>query len=470
MPAVQDSSQILALDAVLSFVSSMTSRQESEEVATQSAATWPLDYPTIDSLVYSKGRKAAILAGAERFNAKPKDGMAYLEKEGFIDYSGKNGISKEKSIATFLKSCPRLDKKLLGDYISRPDNIQVLEAFLSLFDFRGKPVGEAIREMLESFRLPGESQQINRIAETFSKIYFNEAQPPEIASEDAVYVLTYSVIMLNTDLHNKQVKKRMALEDYRKNLRGVNDGQDFDPEYLSQIYDSIRRREIVMPEEHVGQLGFDFTWKELLRKSRTAGPLLEAHNSAVFDKAMFELAWRPVVAAIAHAFSTFQDEHLLERAISGFRQCAVLASRFGMVDMFDFMLRVLAGATGLLDASLPREMQIQGLQINGTPTVAIPNNAVVEVEDQKVTVSPLSVRFGMNFKGQLAAVVLFTIANGNGDAVRHGWAEIFEIFKNLFANSLLPPSMLEMTDFTSESGSVTIPLKPKKPAGPQHLA
>lgn len=37
------------------------------------------------------------------------------------------------------------------------------------------------------------------------------------------------------------------------------------------IYDGLRKREIVMPEEHTGQLGFDYAWKELLLRSKTAG-------------------------------------------------------------------------------------------------------------------------------------------------------------------------------------------------------
>jgi brefeldin A-resistance guanine nucleotide exchange factor 1 len=37
------------------------------------------------------------------------------------------------------------------------------------------------------------------------------------------------------------------------------------------IYDSLRKREIVMPEEHTGQLGFDYAWKELLLRSKHAG-------------------------------------------------------------------------------------------------------------------------------------------------------------------------------------------------------
>lgn len=39
------------------------------------------------------------------------------------------------------------------------------------------------------------------------------------------------------------------------------------------IYDSIRKREIVMPEEHTGQLGFEYAWKELLARSRVSGEI-----------------------------------------------------------------------------------------------------------------------------------------------------------------------------------------------------
>jgi brefeldin A-resistance guanine nucleotide exchange factor 1 len=454
-PLQQDSTQVLALDALLNFVGMMTARQEGLNGASD------IEDATIDNadgLAAQKGQKAAILAGAARFNAKPKDGLAFLEAQGFIDASGKNGETRAQSIAKFLKDCPRLDKKLLGDYISRPDNLEVLVAFINLFDFRDKSIAEALRELLETFRLPGESQQISRITETFASAYF-AVGPAEIRNEDAVYVLAYSVIMLNTDLHNPQNKRRMSVEDYRRNLRGVNDGKDFDPEYLGAIYDVIRKREIVMPEEHVGQLGFDYAWKELLRRSRKAGPLLLPHT-AVFDRAVFESCWRPVVASIAHAFSSYRDEHLLERAIGGFRQCAILASRFGMYELFDYMIQGLAGATGLLDDRVP----------GGG---ALTNNAVVDVDGQSITVSPLSVRFGANFKGQLAAVVLFTITNGNGNAIRAGWAPIFEIFKNLFVSSLLPAPLSHMHDFAKDGseaatpdGLIPIPLKPRKAPGP----
>lgn len=59
----------------------------------------------------------------------------------------------------------------------------------------------AIRLYLESFRLPGEAQKINRIMESFGK-HYHEQCPNLFKNADAVYILGYSVILLNTDQHN----------------------------------------------------------------------------------------------------------------------------------------------------------------------------------------------------------------------------------------------------------------------------
>ena len=82
----------------------------------------------------------------------------------------------------------------------------------------------------------------------------------------------------------------MTLEDYSRNVRGINDGESFSLEFVVRspptvfhvrailhlfhkqtIYDQIRKREIVMPEEHRGQVGFEYAWKELLTRSKQAG-------------------------------------------------------------------------------------------------------------------------------------------------------------------------------------------------------
>ncbi|KAH9946245.1 Sec7-domain-containing protein [Epithele typhae] len=433
----QQNAQYLSLDLILAFVGRMTTRAEG------ASETWPSSFPSIDQLQDTKAKKKLILTGTTRFNAKPKTGVAFLEEHKLI-YTDPDE-PRPVSLARFLKSSSRIDKRLLGDFISRPDNVDLLKAFLMLMDFQGRPVSEALREMLETFRLPGESQQINRITETFAEVYF-ATQPDEIKSQDAVYVLAYSIIMLNTDQHSPQIRKRMTLEDYTRNLKGVNEGTDFSPEFLYNTYESIRRNEIIMPEEHTGQLGFEYAWKELLARTRQAGDFLSC-NTAMFDADMFKSVWRSVVSAIAYAFITFDDDYVIERAIAGFRQCATLARHFDMPDVFDYIVASLSQATSLLSE---------------TQYSQVPNYPVVDVDGQSITVSSLSVKFGTNFKGQLAAVVLFNIVNGNANALREAWTQIFEMFQTLFLHSLLPTRMLQMEDFLG--GASIIPLRRAQPA------
>jgi golgi-specific brefeldin A-resistance guanine nucleotide exchange factor 1 len=132
-------------------------------------------------------------------------------------------------------------------------------------------------------------------------------------------------------------------------------------------------------------------------------------NTSLFDFDMFKSVWKPVISAIAYAFTNFDDDFVIQRAIAGFRQCATLAGHFKLPDVFDFVVVSLSQATSLLSDSLPSR---------------VPNYPVVEVEGQSITVSSLSVNFGTNFRGQLAAVVLFNIVNGHGNALREGWTQV----------------------------------------------
>ena len=77
-----------------------------------------------------------MLTGAARFNAKPKNGLAFLEENKLIYNDLSPEMTKPRSLATFLKNCTRLDKRLLGDFISKPDNIDILKEFVELFDFK----------------------------------------------------------------------------------------------------------------------------------------------------------------------------------------------------------------------------------------------------------------------------------------------------------------------------------------------
>lgn len=67
------------------------------------------------------------------------------------------------------------------------------------------------RKFLDGFRLPGEAQKIDRLMEKFAE-RFVHCNPDTFKSADVAYVLAYSVIMLNTDAHNRGVKVKMSKE------------------------------------------------------------------------------------------------------------------------------------------------------------------------------------------------------------------------------------------------------------------
>ena len=59
--------------------------------------------------------------------------------------------------------------------------------------------------------------------------------------------------------------KQYILQEFKRNLRGVNGGGNFDDELLTAIYHSIHQDEIVMPAEQTGLLKDNFQWKVRLQ-------------------------------------------------------------------------------------------------------------------------------------------------------------------------------------------------------------
>ena len=50
--------------------------------------------------------------------------------------------------------------------------------------------------------------------------------------------------MLNVDQHNAKIKKRMTVEEFIKNNRGINDGKDVEEELLRAIFDNISKNKV----------------------------------------------------------------------------------------------------------------------------------------------------------------------------------------------------------------------------------
>lgn len=386
----------LCLDALLGYVQFIDERLDDDPKGD--------GYPDPAQLKEQRRRKKIIIKGTTKFNENPKAGLAYLTSQGIIE-----DLTDPDSVATFLKGTTRIAKKGLGEFLSKKGNEPVLEAFLDRFDFSGKRVDEALRELLEAFRLPGESALIERIVTCFSEKYCYQSTPEGVADKDAVYVLTYAIIMLNTDQHNPNLKSqnRMTFTDFSRNLRGVNGGQDFAPQYLQDIFDSIKSNEIILPDEHDNQHAFDYAWKELLLKAESAGNLVICDTN-IYDADMFAATWKPVVATLSYVFMSASDDAVFHRVITGFDQCARIATRYGMTQALDQIVYCLSYISTLSTAT-PANTAL---------------NTEIQVENTSVMVSELAVKFGRDFKAQLATVVLFRVVSGSEPFIRDSWIHV----------------------------------------------
>ncbi|KAK9473955.1 uncharacterized protein V1510DRAFT_311813 [Dipodascopsis tothii] len=405
----------LCLDALLSLVAHIAGRLDLPAPAGPAR-------PPLEQLQRQRAQKQLVIEGAALFNSSPADGLRFLADHGVIQ-----DRDDPRHIAAFLRRTSRVSKQLLGEFLAKPANKHILDCFIDSFNFADKRIDVGLRELLESFRLPGESQQIERIVEKFSERY-TEHNTADVASKDAAFVLSYSVIMLNTDLHNPQVKSRMTAEQYKNNLRKVNDNRDFAPEYLDAIYDAIKHNEIIMPEEHDNEAGFEYAWKELLQKAHATGPFHTCDDTNAYDAELFRVVWRPIVSTLAYVFASATDGMVFERMITGFDHCARIAARYELPEVLDHIVLCLSKISTLT----------VGIDQAGADSTEI------QVDGSSITVSPLSIEFGRNFKAQLATVVLFSVVQGNERLVRAGWQEIVHIWLNLFANSLISPYFSEL--------------------------
>ncbi|KAI0134852.1 Sec7-domain-containing protein [Daldinia grandis] len=208
----------------------------------------PPSTPVVDDdpaqLEKEKARKTALANAIRQFNFKPKRGIKLLLQEGFIL------SDSPKDIARFLISDDRLDKAQIGEYLGEgePKNIEIMHAFVDTMDFAQRRFVDALRQFLQSFRLPGEAQKIDRFMLKFANRYVM-GNPNAFANADTAYVLAYSVILLNTDLHSSKIARRMTKEDFIKNNRGINDNADLPDDYLIGIYEEIAGNEIVLKSE-----------------------------------------------------------------------------------------------------------------------------------------------------------------------------------------------------------------------------
>ncbi|XP_018580433.2 Golgi-specific brefeldin A-resistance guanine nucleotide exchange factor 1 isoform X6 [Scleropages formosus] len=397
--------------------------QEEIELADKKAPKKPQRFscclPDSQELIEIKNKKKLLITGTEQFNQKPKKGIQFLQEKGLLSSPMDNN-----EVAQWLRENPRLDKKMIGEFVSDRKNMELLDSFVNTFTFQGLRIDEALRLYLEAFRLPGEAPVIQRLLETFTNNWHKVNGSP-FMTDDAGFALAYAIIMLNTDQHNHNVRKQnipMTVEQFKKNLKGVNGSKDFDQDMLEDIYNAIKNEEIVMPEEQTGLVKENYIWSVLLHRGASPEGIFLHVPAGSYDHDLFTMTWGPTIAALSYVFDKSLDDTIIQKAIAGFRKCAMIAAHYGFSDVFDNLIISLCKFTTLSSES-----------IENLPTV-----------------------FGSNSKAQVAAKTVFSLSHRHGDILREGWKNIMDSMLQLFRAELLPKVMVEVEDFVEPSGKISL--------------
>ncbi|KAK7061698.1 protein transport protein sec71 [Favolaschia claudopus] len=311
----------------------------------------------------AKQKKTTLLEGIKKFNFKPKRGIQFLIDTGFIP------SRSPQDVAHFLLSTDGLNKAMIGEYLGEGDdeNVATMHAFVDSLEFKDTAFVDALRLFLQSFRLPGEAQKIDRFMLKFAERYIDGNTQTPFANADAAYVLAYSVILLNTDHYNPQVKRRMTKIDFIKNNRGINDNADLPEQFLSDIYDEIASNEIRMKDEVEAAIGTpaagpglanalanvgrdlqkeayvlqssgmanktEALFRTMMRTQRKGSKSGDQYFSAshfVHVRPMFEVAWIPFLAGLSGPLQDTDDLEVVELCLDGFKSAIRIVCFFDL--------------------------------------------------------------------------------------------------------------------------------------------
>ena len=346
----------------------------------------------VDAFDRKRNAEQNFELGLVKFTLNFKTGLNFFFDNDFVT------LDAREIAHFFLDNKDKLDKTQMGEVLGRePDAgflknreleadkggpgffIRILHHYIEAQDFTGLPFDDAIRLFLSGFRLPGEAQKIDRIMEKFAE-RFTRQNPDVFPNADTAFILAFSVIMLNTDLHNPSIKpeRRMTVESFIRNNRGIGEnGGDLPEDFLRGIFDRIKKSPFSLKEDDAarekvmtdmqdsffvgegGLLGFGLVGppttaerkkehfkkerdemllatEELIRrrKRRTAGGSGRSSTTNVAPgdvvKPMFDVTWGPVLGIFSQVIEMAMDERCVSVCFTGFVYSIRLASHSKM--------------------------------------------------------------------------------------------------------------------------------------------
>ncbi|OQR96112.1 hypothetical protein THRCLA_07373 [Thraustotheca clavata] len=431
-------------------------------------------------IILTMGRKQSkkrYSLAADKFHNEPKNWIAYSQQLGLLP----NPVTAE-AVASFFHTTPGLDKTKIGEYLGEgpedkyPFHAQVRDAYAGMFNFQKTSLDEALRLYLSKFRLPGEAQKIDRMMEAFSKEYFRQIQLGSIdqplADADAAFILSFSIIMLNTDLHSDHIQRKMTVDEFVRNNRGINAGQDLPREYLVNLYDNLKASQIKMQTD-VSDLNDDAIptvdryseqWEGVLKRQENVVGASFTSNASVLklragrhEREMFSLIMDTTTASILTAFERTGDESTMSKAMDGISNATKIAIYFQMVPEFNKLIAALAAyfvefAHGVMNGERVHLPTVEtGTKRNRTGSDKGDSVHVILREEERQS--------GRKTSRTLRTLqLLFDIVAKYADCLRvDAWTSVVECILIFNELDIAPTSLVEMDDFVDSRG---VPLPP----------
>ena len=313
----------------------------------------------VDNFDRKQKAQEEIENGILKFNQSSKKGLAFLVDRGHVEMT-------PKGVALFLRQySEKLDKTAVGEYLGREREyeggfcLKVLHEFVDSMDFSNMAFDLAIRYFLAGFRLPGEAQKIDRLMEKFAERYYLQNKDT-FASADMAFILAFSTIMLQTNLHNPAIKddKRMTKEQFVKQNKGISADGELPEEMLLEIYERIAAAPISMTQdvgrrtkkEDVVQFNvfqtstdkrrkdaFNDERKEMVRNgeamfkqaSKKTSVFVRniSRSSEAYVRPMFEVVWAPIIGVFSEILETCDDTATVNSSLAGLYYAIRLACR-----------------------------------------------------------------------------------------------------------------------------------------------
>ena len=191
---------------------------------------------------------------------------------------------------------------------------------------------------------------IDRVVSIFAHAYYSQSD--FIADESAAYVLAFSLILLNTDLHTASVKTKMPLDSYMRNLKGVNGGEDFSADFMTSLYESIKAdpieaKEVIRTIDHHDIADMTNKWGKILSRSKSIENYwmlneLLRQPAGENEKLMFELLWESgLLGTLTSAIECAEMPQAISHLRCLFVECSKVAAYYNMKDYINKLMSIL---------------------------------------------------------------------------------------------------------------------------------